>query len=325
MTGAAPNGLRNPVNRVGVVPALFASAALAACTTLPEEVSQYEDPTRAIELADTPFFPQERYQCGPASLMTVLQSSGANTSMDSLVEQVYLPGRQGSLQIELMAATRAAGRTPYLIDGSMRAITAELEASRPVLVLQNLGVSWYPRWHYAVVVGVNPMTDQVMLRSGTDRRHVIASKTFLRTWRRSDYWAMVALRPGELPGNPDKGRYFTAIAGLEQTGHSHEARAGWQAALEQWPDEPIALFGLGNVEFALGNFPKAEGLYRQLLRLDPSLASARNNLAHCLARQGRKTEALEQIRLGLAAISGDEPMRLELEDSLREIQAGPDP
>ena len=56
---------------------------------------------QAVELNQVPFFPQQRYQCGPAALATVLSWSGAAVSPDALVPEIYLPARRGSLQIEL--------------------------------------------------------------------------------------------------------------------------------------------------------------------------------------------------------------------------------
>ena len=309
--------------RAGLVPALLV-LALGGCALIPGGTPPPGIGTGEIELVDTPFFPQERYQCGPAALMTVLTDSGAQVSLDALVEQVYLPGREGSLQAELVAATRAAGRIPYQLDRSIQAIRMELEAGRPVLVLQNLGVSWYPRWHYAVVVGVDPEASQVVLRSGTQSRRITDAQTFMYTWRRSDYWALVVLRPGELPENPDKHRYYQALSALEETGHFGEARDAWQAALERWPGDAIALFGMANAELALGNFAAAESLYRQLLVQNPASPAVRNNLAHSLARQGLKPQAIEQLNLALDAVLDDEFMRRELQDSLMEIQKAPE-
>jgi hypothetical protein len=300
--------------------ALFVVGTLAACATLPENVLHYGQDTNPVELVETPFFPQERYQCGPAALMAVLTQSGVETTLDSLIERVYLPGRQGSLQTELVAAIRASGRIPYRIDASLSAIVGELRAGRPVLVLQNLGVSWMPRWHYAVVVGVDPGTDTVMLRSGTERRRVTRTKTFIRTWKRGEYWALVAVRPGELPANPNADRYFRAIAELESAQRLAEARSGWRAALDQWPDAPIAIFGMANVEFALDNLGTAENLYRQLLEKKPNDVSARNNLAHVLSGQAKNSEAIAQILLALEIVQDDPAMRMELEDSLAEIR-----
>ena len=126
----------------------------------------------AIELEETPFFSQTRYQCGPAALATTLVASGANAELDELVDAVYLPGRQGSLQLEMLAATRSAGRLPYVVNKTLSALLEELDAGRPVIVLQNLGVRVIPRWHYAVVVGIDAGRDRVILRSGTERRRV---------------------------------------------------------------------------------------------------------------------------------------------------------
>ena len=92
--------------------------------------------TKAVELSGTPFFPQEEYQCGPAALATVLNVAGVAAAPDDLVDQVYLPKQHGSLQIELLAATRRADRIPYRFEPTLVALRAELDAGRPVLVLQ---------------------------------------------------------------------------------------------------------------------------------------------------------------------------------------------
>jgi tetratricopeptide (TPR) repeat protein len=271
---------------------------------------------RAIELEDTPFYPQERYQCGPAALATVLAQSGAPASLDDIVGKVYLPGRQGSLQLELLAATRTEGRLPYVIDGSFAAIWRELERGRPVLVLQNLGVAVMPRWHYAVVVGIDAERGEVVLRSGTDRRRVTPSRTFLHTWRRGGYWGMVALAPAELPAAPDRSRYFEAIAALEQAGRADEAAIAWRTALEHWPGDSVALFGLANSRLVLGDYPAAEEAYRDLLEREPDMIVARNNLALALAEQGRYDAALREIGI---ALSGNSDAALERE--LRDTEA----
>jgi len=240
----------------------------------------------------------------------VLTASGADVTLDTIVDKVYLPGRKGSLQAELLAATRTSGRLPYVIDGSLNAVWNELAAGRPVLVLQNLGIAAIPSWHYAVVVGIDEAGERVVLRSGTDRRRVMSIDLFLRTWRRGDYWAMVVLRPDEVPAGPDRARYFRAIAALEQAGAMGEAGTAWAAALEAWPGDTVALFGLANVRLAEGNAAEAERLYRELLAGNDRQVVARNNLAMALAAQGRYDEALAEIDRALA--SNDEP-RLETE------------
>ena len=290
---------------------------LGGCAPIPEAVLELPAGP-AVELDRTPFYPQERYQCGPAALTTVLTTSGAVVALDDIVEKVYLPERKGSLQVELLAATRTEGRLPYVIDGTLSAIRNELEAGRPVVVLQNLGVAAIPRWHYAVVVGINADRSEVILRSGTDRRRITSVRTFLHTWRRGEYWAMVVLRPDELPAEVNRERYFSAIAALEQTGRLDEAALAWRTAEDRWPENPVALFGLGNTEGALGNFAVAEKIYRALLEQDGSLLVARNNLALVLAEQGEFEAAIGEIEATLE-MNDDPALESELRDTERTI------
>ena len=290
---------------------------LGGCAPIPEAVLELPAGP-ALELDRTPFYPQERYQCGPAALTTVLTTSGAVVALDDIVDKVYLPERKGSLQVELLAATRTEGRLPYVIDGTLSAIRNELEAGRPVVVLQNLGVAAIPRWHYAVVVGINADRSEVILRSGTDRRRITSVRTFLHTWRRGEYWAMVVLRPDELPAEVNRERYFSAIAALEQTGRLDEAALAWRTAEDRWPENPVALFGLGNTEGALGNFAVAEKIYRALLEQDGSLLVARNNLALVLAEQGEFEAAIGEIEATLE-MNDDPALESELRDTERTI------
>lgn len=296
--------MRSSTRKTGFAPVFFIAALLNGCATIPASVSSYGSLENTLELTDTPFFPQQAYQCGPAALMTILTASGVSTTLDRLVDQVYLPARKGSLQGEMLAATRAAERVPYILPPTLSDITAELTAGRPVLILQNLSISLAPLWHYAVVVGVDPANNQVVLRSGTDVRRVMRTAVFLRTWRRSDYWAIVALRPGELPAKPDRQRYANAVAGLEETGHFTSAKMAWQAGVAHWPEDEVQLFGLANTEYALGNFASAEFVYRQLLDIDDELSGARNNLAMTLLAQDRPLEALQQIETALGQSAG---------------------
>ena len=149
------------------------------------------------ELTQTPFFPQEAYQCGPAALATVMRAQGVAATPAALKDEVYLPKRKGSLQIEMITATRRHNLLPYVLRPQLSEVLSEINAGRPVLVLQNQGVSWYPQWHYAVIIGYNLQDGRLILRSGTIRRYVMSMDTFERTWQRSQYWAMVTLKEGK--------------------------------------------------------------------------------------------------------------------------------
>jgi tetratricopeptide (TPR) repeat protein len=272
-----------------------------------------------VELEDTPFLAQTEYQCGPAALATLLQDTGSGATPADLAPEVYLPARQGSLQLELIAATRRHGRLPYVIAPRTSALLEELRAGRPVLVLQNLGLRSHPVWHYAVVIGYLPDSDEIILRSGTTRRKLMAASRFLSTWENAGAWGLLVLRPGELPARPEPGTYLRAAADLESVGQTRAASQAYAAATARWPANATAWFGLGNSHYRLGELEEAEYSYRQALRAKPGYLAAHNNLAMVLAERGCHTAALDTLDHALEYARPDDALRGTLLQTRREI------
>jgi tetratricopeptide (TPR) repeat protein len=235
----------------------------------------------------------------------MLNWSGVTISPEDLVGEVYLPQRQGSLQVELTAAARRHGRVPYVLDKDIRAVLTEVQAGHPALVLLNLGLSWYPRWHYAVVAGFDLHSDRVILRSGTERRDVMSLELFERTWRRSERWAMVVMPPGELPSTARELPYLQSVLPFEETGAWDTAAQAYAGAWRQWPDSVGAGMGLGNSEYGRGEYAAAAEAYRKLLARYSGFAPALNNLAQALAQMG-DLAAAEHYAKEAIAIGGAE-------------------
>jgi tetratricopeptide (TPR) repeat protein len=245
-----------------------------------------------VELSEVPFYPQEAHQCGPASLAMALAAGGTEVTPQDLTLQVYLPGREGSLQVELLAATRRNGMFAYELAPELKDVLTEVAGGSPVVVLQNLALSWYPMWHYAVVVGYDLQRGEIILRSGLERRVVLPLSTFEHTWKRSGYWAMLALPPGKMPITATEVAYLSASVALEKTGQPKSAEAAYESAIGRWPLNLTARIGMGNSAYALGELTRAEEAYRQATLDHPDSQIAFNNLAQILADQKRYTEAL---------------------------------
>ena len=246
--------------------------------------TQHELPLQRIAVEGVPFFPQTRYQCGPAALATVLNHSRVQVTPEALSGQVYLPRRRGSLQIELKSAARLHGRLPYEIEPHLEAIVRELEAGRPVLVLQNLGLEWAPRWHYAVVVGYDEHKRQILLNSGTRERHEQSIKAFQRSWQLAGNWGIVVLRPGELAAGGSSSTYLRALSDSRPVMGDSDYRLAVSAGLARWPREPNLLFAAGNQALKRGEDEIAAALYQSAIESDPSHIGALNNYAEVLKR-----------------------------------------
>jgi tetratricopeptide (TPR) repeat protein len=255
-----------------------------------------------VEWTETPFFAQSAYQCGPAALATVLAHRGIPVTLDALVDEVYLPARRGSLQIELRAAARARGLVAYPLRPELDALLTEVAAGNPVLVLQNIGLAVAPRWHYAVVYGYDLTAGELLLRSGTIERHALSLRRFDRSWARGERWAFVAMPPEQLPATAEPMPWLRAVNELEQTGALAAARLGYETAIAAWPEVAIGHLGLANTRHAMGDHAGAEQVLRGLLALDPRRHEAWNNLAHVLAARacGPQARAAAQCATLLA-------------------------
>jgi tetratricopeptide (TPR) repeat protein len=244
-----------------------------------------------MELWATPFFPQEQYQCGPATLAMALNVAGVSVSPQALTDELYVPARQGSLQVEMLAAARRHGRVAYPLSGDLADVVREIAAGNPVIVLQNLGLASQPLWHYAVVIGYDLPAKEFILRSGLDRRKTLSFKRLEYTWRDGGHWAMIALEPGRLPATATEPKYGSAVAALERTGQTAAAQAGYATLLDRWPKSLVGWIGLGNTAYALNRLDDAQAAFRRATEAHPDSAAAFNNLAQVLSERGRLAEA----------------------------------
>ncbi len=255
---------------------------------------------RQVEVAGVPFFPQVEYQCGPAALATVLNHSGVQVTPEALIEQVYLPARQGSLQAEMLATPRRYGRVSYPLAPRYDDLLREVAAGNPVLVLQDIG-PLMTQWHYAVVAGFDYPAGELHLRSGTRKRQALPFTLFERTWMKSGYWAMVTVPPDRIPATATEAGWLAAVMAMERTGGKEAATVAYATALKRWPDNLPASIGLANQYHAAGALKEAEAVLREASARHPQSTVVLNNLAQTLSDQGRHQEALAQIDRALQA------------------------
>lgn len=285
---------------------LLSALLLGGCAGLFPQTAALRDampeglPQRA-ELKQVPFFPQDEYQCGPAALATVLVSSGVKITPEELVPQVYLPERKGSLQVEMLAAARRHGRVSYQLAPRFEDLLREIAAGNPVVVLWDQ--SPVGSWHYAVAMGYDFDAGELYLRSGETERERVSFPVHEFMWRRSGYWAMVALPPERIPATAHAERWLSAIAATERAGGAAAARTAYTAYLQRWPRSAPAAIGLANAHYALGELAAAERALRDAVAWDPQSAIALNNLAHTVSEQGRHSEALALVERA-AALGG---------------------
>lgn len=301
-------------------PAAFGALAFAAgCATRSPIALPAHGLPDEHELAHTPFFPDAGHHCGPAALATVLSERGVAVRPGDLVEQVFLPARGGSLQLEMLGAARRAGVVAVRIPGELPALLHELAAGNPVVVLQNLGLAALPIWHYAVAVGYTLRRGELVLRSGPQRRQRIDLGLFDRSWADAGRWGFVVMPVGVWPASAGVQEAVEACIGFERVAAPADALRCYGGAVQRWPGELALRIGLGNTAYANGNRILAADSFETAARRHRS-APAWINLGRTLLAAGLPESAW---RVALEAEYLDDAVwRAETTALLRDASAG---
>jgi hypothetical protein len=290
----------------------------AALQAGPADTRQREQ----VELSQVPFVPltdaaQARH-CGPQALASSLRAIGLAGDVELLSQAVYLPARGGSLQIEMLAAARRAGALAVPSAPTLVGLMAELDAGHAVLLLQNLGLNWLPRWmtgglttwHYAVLIGYDRRTREFILHSGDLPGQRLSWSTFEYTWARSAYWGAVLLRPGELPASASVAQLVQAGLDFDRSADPAVRIKVWRSVVARWPDELLASLALADALQANGALDDAAAVLQTgAARFNSAVLW--NNLAQLQISRAHWAEAQAAVEQALALARANEPRWLD--------------
>ncbi|WP_301003706.1 PA2778 family cysteine peptidase [Arsukibacterium sp.] len=224
---------------------LLLTLGLTACQTPPQTRLLLAEPpaiARTHTIGQVPFYPQQEYFCGPTTLSEVAGYYGVSKSPDEIAPATFTPGLEGTLQIEMTAATRQLGMVAYAQRATMSQLLSLIADNIPVIVLQNNSIAWLPQWHYAVVIGYDINSKEVILHTGVTEAHRLNFSTFERTWRRANYWMLAMLPPDKTSAQLDPFVYTKACQDLIDTRQTNAGIAALINATKQWPDYWLPYF-----------------------------------------------------------------------------------
>lgn len=298
------------IARLAAAAAALLLGGCAAFFTPPQTAALLARPPQdlppRVEREAVPFFPQTRDHCGPAALATALADVGLPADPERLGDAVFLPSRGGSLQLEMLGGARRQGAVATRLPRDLEALLREVAAGHAVVVLQNLGLDFAPRWHYAVVVGYDLHTRELLLRSGTTRREALALRTFEYTWTRGGRWAIAVLPPERLAATAAEADAQEAAVGFERTAPPARAALAYRTLLARWPGNLIAGIGLGNTLNAAGDAAGARAAFEAVAERHDS-AVAWINLARLRLDAGDRAGAQAAAERAVRRADAAEP------------------
>jgi predicted double-glycine peptidase len=164
---------------------------MSACATVtPVPGDQKERDAHLVR--SIPFYPQEDFQCGPASLAAVLTYWGIPVTPEQVAKDIYSNSAQGTLNIDMLLYAQSRGLAASQYQGGMDDLREKIDSGRPLIVLVDYGFSIIQANHFMVIVGYNERG--VIANSGRDEMKFIGAEEFLASWGKTKYWTLLITR-----------------------------------------------------------------------------------------------------------------------------------
>jgi len=295
---------KNLILQAGLIASLL---FLTGCQTPPQTKALLLDPPPINKnhfIEQVPFYPQQQFFCGPTTLAEVANFHGLAQNPQAIAPATFVPGLEGSLQIEMVAATRQMGMLAYAQRGNMTQLLSLLADDIPVIVLQNNSIAWLPQWHYAVAIGYDLAKQEVILHTGVTAEHRLNFATFERTWQRGSYWMLVMLPPEQSSEQLESFIYTKACQDLLDTGQVEAGVTALQTAIKQWPDYWLSYFLLAN-HYLAQQPAAAVQWFKQGYAYGKNEVAYLNNYAYALAQLGCYADAESLLLSALALAPSD--------------------
>ncbi len=175
------------------VVAVCVAVSVAGCVSAEQLLTGKERPlsANALYVKQVPFYPQTQYQCGPASLATVLNYWGRHVTPEQIAQEIYRPGMKGTLSLDLWQYAKAQDLQASVRQGSWEFLETQVSRERPIIAFLNLGFRQVPLGHFLVVVGVDPEDKSVIAYSGVEKNQRIPFDRFKEAWEKTNYWSLL--------------------------------------------------------------------------------------------------------------------------------------
>ncbi len=165
---------------------LVISAAFLLPSCMPSNRMKEGEKNKIVE--NVPFFTQESYQCGPASLASVMNYWDVKVSPEEIVAEIYSESAKGTLNIDMVLYPGRKGLTAEQYAGGIDDLKKNMDARYPLIVLVDYGFWVLQMNHFMVVIGYNE--NGVIVNSGKEQGKFIPEKDFVKIWGRTNFWTL---------------------------------------------------------------------------------------------------------------------------------------
>jgi ABC-type bacteriocin/lantibiotic exporter with double-glycine peptidase domain len=138
---------------------------------------------------NVPFYPQEAYQCGPASLAAVLNFRGVDITPEDIAAEIFSREAKGTLGIDMVLYAQRKGLGAAQYAGGPDDLKRNIAEGNPVIILVDYGFWVYEKAHFMVVRGYNE--DGFFVDSGKEHLKFISHDELTGIWEKAKFWTLL--------------------------------------------------------------------------------------------------------------------------------------
>jgi uncharacterized protein YvpB len=155
---------------------------------------------------DVPFVKQEKNGCGAASVAMVMQywlrqsghPEGTGADAAHIQRALYSSRAKGIYGSAIEKYFREQNFRTFTLQGTWSDLRQQVERGRPLIVM--LRPARQTPLHYAVVTGVDPVHELVLLNDPAERKlQKLDRATFEKSWNAAGNWTLLALPQQAVP------------------------------------------------------------------------------------------------------------------------------
>lgn len=172
---------------------------LFGCAPHAERVKQgiINNPAAGSYIKNVSFFPQTRYNCGPASVASIMNFYGLSITEEETAKEIYTAKLNGTLPIDILRYARTKGFDVSYYKGSIEDIKKQIARGRPIILFVGLGYFAYPVRHYIVATGYNDEMGYLIAHSGKNKDKVFSYKEIQAAWEKTGFGTILITPEGK--------------------------------------------------------------------------------------------------------------------------------
>lgn len=282
-------------NRVGLLSVGLVLVLLTGCATFNTHdtvkhtlQSVHGSTPNHILLKPFKYYPADDYWCGPSVLASLLDYHQVTFDYQNLVNQLYTPGKKGTYLHDLKAAARSYKLLPFKGPTDLNTLLQMLAEGYPVIVLENSAFSWWPRWHYRLLIGYDSTRKRLFSLEDNGSMASIKMVNFLNAWEKAHNESLLIVPAYQIPTLIEPMEIISEYLAQKELNHLNNADQILQHGMRQHPSHAIIQFTAANNAYDKGHHKQASDLYQIAINSNPDFPEAYINWAYTLHHLGCK-------------------------------------